>query len=86
MDKIREEFEKEFKNVDFSDEDIPTFVLKEQCYEGFEACWESRDEKIKKLRDALEHIIEYWNGNTESAVDAIEEAIETAENVLKDGE
>lgn len=55
-DKIKEEFKKIFKDVDFTDEDIPEFVLKAQCYEGFEACYKSRDGEIKKLRDALERI------------------------------
>ncbi len=35
-----------------------------------------------KMYDALVHIAEYWNGGSESAVDAIEEAITTAEEAL----
>ncbi len=35
-----------------------------------------------EMYDALIHIIEYWNGGSESAVDAIEEAIETAKSAL----
>ena len=38
-----------------------------------------------RLRNALEHICEYWNGGNESAVDAIEEAISTAEDALNVG-
>lgn len=40
----------------------------------------------KKLREALEHIAEYWNGGNESAVNAMIEAEETVEEALKDGE
>ena len=35
------------------------------------------------MHEALEHIVEYWNGGHESAVDAIEHAIETAQEVLQ---
>ena len=38
-----------------------------------------------RLRNALEHICEYWNGGNESAVDAIEEAISAAEDALQIG-
>jgi len=37
---------------------------------------------IEEIKEKLEHIIEYWNGGNESAVDAIEEAIETAKNSI----
>ena len=39
--------------------------------------------KNKKLKEALEHIREYWNGGNESAVNAIEEAEETAREALE---
>ena len=42
-------------------------------------------EENKRLREALEQIKEYWNGNPESAVDAIEEAIHTAEEAVEGG-
>ena len=46
---------------------------------------EELEAENKRLREALEHIKEYWNGNPESAVDAIEEAIHTAEEALEGG-
>jgi hypothetical protein len=36
----------------------------------------------KSLIPVLEHIIEYWNGGSESAVDAIEHVIDEAEEAL----
>jgi hypothetical protein len=41
-----------------------------------------REEDANKMRDALIFITEYWNGNPDSAVDAIEEAISTAREAL----
>lgn len=37
MKEIKAVFNQIFKDVDFSDEEIPEIVLKTQCYEGFEA-------------------------------------------------
>ena len=39
----------------------------------------------EKLKDALEHIIEYWNGsdNYKATTDALREIIETAEQALQ---
>jgi hypothetical protein len=39
-------------------------------------------ERVQGLVEALEHIAEYWNGASESVVDAIEEARNTAGNAL----
>ena len=100
-DKIKEEFEKIFKDVDFTDEDIPEFVLKAQCYEGFEACWKSRDEEIlqltsrvavaeleaenKKLRNILKEIITDHFSFTGTIFSATK-LMRKAEIILKDGE
>ncbi len=45
-------------------------------------------EQSQAMYDALIHIKEYWNGGSESAVDAIEEAVSTAKETLDivDGE
>jgi hypothetical protein len=40
--------------------------------------WDDADE----MRAALIYIIEYWNGGAESAVDAIEEVVATAKEIL----
>lgn len=42
----------------------------------------------EKLKEALEHIIEYWNGsdNYRATADALEEIIETARQALKGGD
>ena len=40
----------------------------------------------REMVEALEHIAEYWNGGSESAVDAIEHAIETAQEILSKAE
>jgi hypothetical protein len=44
------------------------------------------NDEIERKDEALNHIIEYWNGASESAVDAIEEAISTAEQALANPE
>ncbi len=41
-----------------------------------------KHEDVKTMYDALIHIEEYWNGSCASAVDAIEEAQETAKQAL----
>ena len=42
--------------------------------------------EIERKAMALKHIIEYWNGDRETAVDAIEEAISIAEQALSNTE
>ena len=59
--------------------------LTEHYLRSLEADNERLEAENKRLREALEHIKEYWNGNPESAVDAIEEAIHTAEQALEGG-
>ncbi len=39
-------------------------------------------EDVNEMHAALVFITEYWNGNPDSAVDAIEEAIATAKEAL----
>ena len=92
MDKIREEFEKIFKDVDFTDEDIPEFVLKAQCYEGFEAGYKSRDEGIKKLRDEFDRFLgavkQHINClESKAALAVVQNAVNYYDSeALKDGE